>query len=74
MNGCHNRREFVKSIEMSDSTHFRPRPEIALMPMINAIFVPFVMSRRCEYTRSSLGQADAGCLGCRHRSNVKEEK
>lgn len=34
--------------------------------------IPFVMSPDCQYTKSTLGQIDAGCHGCKHRLNATE--
>ena len=34
-----------------------------------AVVVPFRNSPTCNYTHTTLGQADAGCVGCRHRVN-----
>lgn len=74
MNGCFARDDFVQTIEMADTLVVPRQKDHASAARSISRNVPFAMSRRCEYTKSTLGQADAGCLGCRHRSNVKEEK
>jgi len=34
--------------------------------------IPFRGSPDCNYTSTDLGQADAGCVGCRHKQVTKE--
>ena len=33
--------------------------------------IPFRMSPDCEYTKSDLGQADKGCIGCSERQTIE---
>ena len=33
--------------------------------------IPFRMSPDCEYTKSALGQADKGCIGCAERQTIE---
>ena len=35
--------------------------------------IPFRMSPDCEYTKSDLGQADKGCLGCSERQTIEPD-
>lgn len=66
-NGCWNRKPFAKVVSVQDG--WRKIDGVRHM-----VRIPFVMARDCQFSKTTLGQADAGCLGCRHRSNVKEEK
>ena len=61
VNGCHNRKPFAKVLMNQDGWR-------RIDGVRHMVKVPQVMSPTCEYTKSSIGQADAGCLGCRHRS------
>ena len=41
-------------------------------PDTPAYRIPHVLTRDCQYTHTDLGQADAGCVGCKHRKNIAE--
>ena len=41
-------------------------------PDTPAYRIPHVLSTACQYTHTDLGQADAGCVGCKHRKNIAE--
>ena len=58
-NGCHDRKPFRPSQPVQDGYFMDGVTRIAKM-----VSVPFRMSRDCEYTKSSLGNADKGCTGC----------
>jgi hypothetical protein len=64
--GCFNREPFkqvtavldgVSVLQFGDS--FIVRPELRT--------IPFRMSPDCQYTHTTLGQADTGCIGCKHK-------
>ena len=41
-------------------------------PDTPAYRIPQRLSGDCQYTHTDLGQADAGCAGCKHRKNIAE--
>jgi hypothetical protein len=50
-NGCFNRWPYVAAYRLNNGT----------------ILPNFSHGKPCEYTKSLLGQADKGCIGCRWR-------
>lgn len=64
--GCFNRAPFkpvtavldgVSVLQFGES--FIVRPELRL--------IPFRMTPDCQYTHTTLGQRDPGCVGCKHK-------
>jgi hypothetical protein len=63
--GCHNRAPYLSSIPVADGHYMdgytrTPR----MVPM------PFRMAQTCQYTHTSLGQADTRCHGCTWRATA----
>lgn len=58
--GCHNRAPYKEHVVI--------RPELVVdgVTPSNNTFL-FRMSRDCQYTKTDLGRADAGCHGCKWR-------
>lgn len=65
-NGCHNRPAFKRATVVQDGWFIDGVTRIA-----KVISVPFRMSPDCNYTRTTLGQADARCHGCKWRHEEK---
>lgn len=57
-NGCHDRAPYLPGTALVDH-HGR---------LVDSF--PFRMAPDCQYTKTELGQADAGCLGCRWRQGA----
>jgi len=62
-NGCHDRKPFKESVPVQDG-HFMDG--VTRTPRM--VSSPFRMSKACEYTKTTLGQADKGCTGCKWRA------
>ena len=63
MNGCHNRADYKPSYLAQDG-YYDSEPGMPLARIPRMVEVPFRMSPGCQYTKSELGQRDAGCIGC----------
>ena len=63
MNGCHNRADYKPSYLAQDG-YYKSEPGMPLARIPRMVEVPFTMSPDCQYTKSELGQRDAGCIGC----------
>ena len=66
--GCHNRREYKPKVIVQDGWWMDGPSRTAKM-----VSTPFRMSGDCQYTKTDLGQADAGCHGCRHRLDTAQK-
>lgn len=67
--GCHNRPAYSRHVLVQHGWHEdTSRGHLARHPVMTTI--PFTMSPDCQYTHTALGQADSGCVGCRHRAEV----
>lgn len=66
MNGCHNRADYKPSYWVQDG-YYDSEPGMPLARIPRMVEVPFTMSPDCEYTKSDLGRADVGCVGCKWR-------
>jgi hypothetical protein len=63
--GCHNRAEFADfHLSQDGYTSSRPDANTRLPRMVKT---PHVLTRDCQYTKTELGQKDAGCINCKHR-------
>lgn len=62
LNGCHNRPPFKTITPVQDGWYM---DGVSRTPRMVA--VPFRMAATCQYTKTTLGQADKGCDGCKHR-------
>ena len=62
-NGCHNRKPFKEFVLVADGFLMDGRTHA---PQIVAS--PFRMARNCQYTKTTLGQADKGCTGCKWKA------
>lgn len=62
-NGCHNRGWFRTILPVQDGWYMDGATRVPRM-----VGSPFRMARDCQYTKTALGQADPGCVGCRWRS------
>lgn len=67
MNGCHNRADYKPSYWVQDG-YYNSEPGMPPARIPRMVEVPFTMSPDCEYTKSDLGRVDAGCKGCKWRS------
>ena len=67
MNGCHNRADYKPSYWAQDG-YYDSEPGMPLARIPRMVEVPFSMSPGCEYTKSDLGRADVGCVGCKWRA------
>lgn len=69
--GCFNRAPFKPVTVVPDGNHAvrhyeLPKTDNAIMwPKLRAI--PFRMTPDCQYTKTTLGQRDPGCVGCKHK-------
>jgi hypothetical protein len=66
--GCHNRAQFRAS-EPAQDGHYRD----GYTRTPRMIAVPHVMTTLCQYTHTELGQSDAKCIGCKHKSTKGNE-
>lgn len=62
--GCFNRKPFVEHYTVFGASSTQPG-------LVSATF-DFRLARDCQYTKGYLGQADAGCLRCKHREDVED--
>ena len=67
MNGCHNRADYKPSYLAQDG-YYDSEPGMPLARIPRMVEVPFSMSPDCGYTKSDLGRADVGCVGCKWRA------
>lgn len=65
LNGCHNRPPFKTSMKVADG-HWDDG--VQRIPKLAS--VPFRMTFECQYTHTTLGQADKQCSGCKHRKEA----
>lgn len=62
LNGCHDRPPFRRVTPVQDGWFLDGDTRVPRMAP-----APHRMTTDCQYTRTKLGQADAGCDGCKHR-------
>ena len=69
-NGCHNRKPFVEDVLVQTGSNDIPAAHGATEALRFAVVkpVPFRMARDCQYTKTTLGQADKGCTGCKWKA------
>lgn len=60
--GCFNRPEFKHVYPAQDGWWLDNDTRVA-----KVVSVPFRMNFSCQYTHTTLGQADKQCHGCKHR-------
>lgn len=65
-NGCHNRPEYKTRVVVQDGWFMDGVTRVPKM-----ISLPFRNSAQCNYTHTSLCQADERCKGCKHRALPK---
>jgi hypothetical protein len=58
--GCYSRKPFKTSYDMHGISKVTGEKV--------SIVIPFRNSPDCNYTSTALGQADFGCMGCKHKS------
>lgn len=66
MYGCYNREPLKDKVWVQDGwfdTEINGEHTIA--PAV--VMLPDPMTKHCNYTHTELGQADKGCVGCKHR-------
>jgi hypothetical protein len=63
INGCHNRPPFIAHRIVQDGHYIDGYAAVPRMKIIEN----FSAGKDCEYTKSALGQADAGCTDCTWR-------
>lgn len=69
--GCHNRPAYTQHVLVQDGwAEDASLGHLSRRPVMTTI--PFVMSKDCQYTHTALGQADPGCVGCKHRATPTE--
>lgn len=61
-NGCFNRKPFRSSFVAQDGNLRHDKSMFKVY-----VEVPFRMAMDCRYTHTTLGQADPGCVGCKHK-------
>ena len=69
MNGCHQRADYKPSYWVQDG-YYDSEPGMPPARIPRMVEVPFTMSPDCEYTKSDLGRADVGCVGCTRRKEM----
>lgn len=62
--GCHNRPPFRAVLPVQDGWFLDGVTRVPRM-----VPAPFRMATDCQYTKTALGQADKGCVGCKHRES-----
>jgi hypothetical protein len=60
---CFNRPNYRNMLVVQDGWFMDGHTRVAKM-----VPTPFRMSPECNYTRTSLGQVDERCAGCKHRA------
>jgi hypothetical protein len=75
LNGCHNRKPFKRMVSLSATYTLVVSSEGVHHHVIAEAVQewPFVFTRECVYTKSELGQADKGGIGCNWRQDAKGE-
>lgn len=72
--GCFNRKPFKPVTVVRDGHHVVQPVQLrtpdsdrtlTVWPELRAI--PFRMTPDCQYTKTTLGQRDPGCVGCKHK-------
>ncbi len=63
--GCHNRAPYKEHVVV-EANRVWLTGDGGRVGTFNVTF-PFRMSRDCQYTKTDLGRADAGCHGCKWR-------
>lgn len=66
--GCHNREEYVPSY-LAQSGWVTDKND-GMIRHSTMIPIPVRMARDCQYTKTTLGQADPKCEGCKHRLKI----
>lgn len=61
--GCHNRPQYRNMLPVQDGWWMDGQTRVPKM-----IPSPFRMSAECQFTHTTLGQADPKCVGCKHRA------
>jgi hypothetical protein len=62
LNGCHNRPPFKTITPVQDGWFM---DGVSRSPRMVAVH--FRMATACQYTHTTLGQADQKCTGCKHK-------
>lgn len=62
---CHNRAPYAPELRCQDG--WRDTAAGSREPRM--VFIPFAMTRECNYRHTELGRADPGCEGCRWRTD-----
>ena len=66
--GCHNRKEYVTAVSVQDGwVHEYRHHKGGHTRQARMVASPFKMTPDCQYTKTTLGQADTKCQGCKHR-------
>ncbi len=60
--GCHNRYPYEPNYLAQDGWVFGDLGEARSLRVVE-----FRMAPECQYTKTELGQKDAGCNGCKHK-------
>ena len=66
-NGCHNRKPYRESVPVQDGWYadgYTRTPRLIASPVRS--------TKPCQYTKTALGQADKGCIGCQWRAVPKQ--
>lgn len=71
MYGCYNREPLKNAVVVQDGWFgTEVNDEETLLPIITIL--PDLMTKHCNYTHTELGQADKGCVGCKHKYEPSE--
>lgn len=65
---CHNRPPFAISIQVQDGWEIQPLGVSGFTRIPVMVEMLVRATTNCNYTTTDLGQADARCHGCIHRS------
>ncbi len=65
-NGCFNRPPFRTVMPAQDGWYLDGTTRTPRL-----VAIAHRMAQECQYTHTDLGQADAGCAGCKHRVENK---
>ncbi len=68
-NGCHNRKEYLPTVLVQDGWKDNESSNGTLSRTAVMKKIPFEMQANCNYTHTTLGRADKGCLGCKWRAD-----
>jgi len=66
--GCHDRKPYAPSFLAQAGWVLDEKDK--MIRHATMIPIPFRMARDCQYTKTTLGQSDPKCEGCKHRLEI----